>query len=56
MSWEAIFVIIVMAAMLTSLFFELMPPELLVLLAMLIVWNAGTFRPCLRVPSSAFVG
>ena len=26
MSWEAIFVIIVMAAMLTSLFFELMPP------------------------------
>lgn len=47
MSWEAILVILVMAAMLTALFFELMPPELLVLLAMLIVWNAGAFLSCL---------
>jgi len=41
MQWEAIVVIIIIVGMLTSLAFELLPPELTVLTAMLLVWNIG---------------
>ena len=41
MQWEAIVVILIVLAMLASLVFELLPPELTVLTAMLLVWNIG---------------
>lgn len=41
MEWEAIVVILIITSMLASLIFELLPPELTVLTAMLLVWNLG---------------